>query len=82
MSRTSLFITSLNGKDIPPKPKLNLGLAKIVTIDLPPMLNLSSNNIKENLQKENEELNYDLNVFKFIKIHSSFKVKYCPHFYS
>ena len=51
-------MTSLNGIDIPPKP--------IVTVDFPPMPNLSSNNIIKNLLKENEQLNYDLNVLKFI----------------
>ena len=53
-------MTSLNGIDIPP----NLGLAKIVTVDFPPMPNLSSNNIIKNLLKENLQLNYDLNVLK------------------
>ena len=62
MSRPSLSITSLNGIDIPPKPKPNLGLAKIVTMDFPPMPNLSSKNIIENFKKENEQLN----VLKFI----------------
>ena len=51
-------MTSLNGIDIPPKP--------IVTVDFPPMPNLSSNNIIKNLLKENVQLNYDLNVLKFI----------------
>ena len=64
MSRPSLFITSLNGIDIPPEPKPNLGLAKIVTVDIPPTP--SSNNIIENLQTENEQLKYDLHVLKFI----------------
>ena len=49
-------MTSLNGIDIPPKP--------IVTVDFPPMPNLSSNNIIKNLLKENVQLNYDLNVLK------------------
>ena len=55
-------MTSLNGIDIPQKP--------IVTVDFPPMPNMSSNNIIKNLLKENEQLNYDLNydlnVLKFI----------------
>ena len=59
-------MTSLNGIDIPQKPKPKLGLAKMVTIDFPLIPNLSSNNIIENLQKENEQLKYDLNVLKFI----------------
>ena len=66
MSRPSLSIISFNGIDIQPNPKPNLGLAKIVTVDFPPMPNMSSNNIIKNLLKENEQLNYDLNVLKFI----------------
>ena len=53
-------------EDIPPKPNPKLGLAKIVTFDFPPMPNVSSSTIIGNLQKENERLNYDLNVLKFI----------------
>ena len=66
MSRPSLSIISLNWLDIPPKPKPNLSLAKIVTMDFPPTQNLSSKSFIENLQKENEQLKYNLNVLKFI----------------
>ena len=65
-SRPSLSVTYVNGIDIPPKPKHNLGVAKVVYMDFPPVPKFDMNSEIEGLLKEKEQLKYDLSVLKFI----------------